>query len=183
MRLRQWQRGDSEVILPSEEDTLITKLYECYAPKLLAYIHRHIPSLDNAEDLLLEVFLVALEHERDLAVMPVDEQRAWLWTVAHNKVIDYARHHRRHQQVALEHIADMMSDELVPEQAVLQDEEYAHLRNYLKRLSASQQKVLHLRFACDLRCAEIAALLNKREGAIRTMLSRAIQSLRDIYER
>jgi len=53
--------------------------------------------LDNAEDLLLEVFLVALEHEKDLAAIPVDEQRAWLWTVARNKVIDSARHQRRHQ--------------------------------------------------------------------------------------
>jgi RNA polymerase sigma-70 factor, ECF subfamily len=53
----------------------------------------------------------------------------------------------------------------------------------LQRLSAVQQEVLQLRFIGGLRCTEIAVLLNKREGAIRSILSRALNGLRKYYER
>jgi RNA polymerase sigma factor (sigma-70 family) len=183
MRLRQRQGEErKEIPLPNKEGLLITELYEYYAPKLFAYVRRRIPALDDTEDMLLEVFLAALEHEQDLAVMSEDEQRAWLWTVARNKVIDYSRRVRRYPMVPLEQVAEVMEDERTPEQVVLQHEEYDDLHDYLKRLSTLQQEVLHLRFTGGLRCAEIATVLHKREGAIRTMLSRALEILRNIYE-
>lgn len=37
-----------------------------------------------------------------------------------------------------------------------------------------QQQVLRLRYGDGLRCAEIVVLLNKREDAVRKMLSRCI---------
>jgi len=44
------------------------------------------------------------------------------------------------------------------------------------------QEVVHLRFALNLRSAEIANVLQKSEGAVRVMLSRALKLLREIYE-
>jgi DNA-directed RNA polymerase specialized sigma24 family protein len=41
---------------------------------------------------------------------------------------------------------------------------------------------VHLRFAQGLRSTEIATILQKSEGAVRTMLSRALKVLRKIYE-
>jgi RNA polymerase sigma factor (sigma-70 family) len=77
---------------PGEDDSLCAQLYRRYAPGILAYLRRHLPTQEDAEDLLLEVFLAALEYEPRLASLSEDEHRAWLGTVARNKVID---HHRR----------------------------------------------------------------------------------------
>jgi hypothetical protein len=41
-----------------------TLLYEQQAPAILAYFYRQTASWDNAEDLLVEVFLAALEDKR-----------------------------------------------------------------------------------------------------------------------
>jgi DNA-directed RNA polymerase specialized sigma24 family protein len=41
--------------------------------------------------------------------------------------------------------------------------------------------VLQLRFGSGLRCTEIALVLNKSEGAVRMLLYRTIQTLRDVY--
>jgi DNA-directed RNA polymerase specialized sigma24 family protein len=44
-----------------------------------------------------------------------------------------------------------------------------------------QQRVLHLRFGEELRCAEIADKIGKREGSARSILSRTLTHLRDLY--
>lgn len=72
-------------------------------------------------------------------------------------------------------------DEYAPEHVTLRREEYAHLRATIKTLPELQQEILRLRFANDLRCAEIAAVLQKSEGAIRMLLSRAMKLLRAVY--
>lgn len=186
MQQRRWKQGVNEMSRFERDDSLSAQLYRCYAPKMLAYLSLHIPHipvLDDAEDMLLEVFLIAFEHQSDLENLLEDEQRAWLWTVARNKMIDYHRRTRHQSIVPLEHIVEMMdNDERGPEHVALRHEEHDRLRSYLKQLSPLQQEVLQLRFTGGLRCAEIARVLQKREGAIRTMLSRSMDMLRGIYE-
>lgn len=183
MRSPQRDRKDEKADIASGDDSTTAECYRRYALKLFAYLSLHIQSSSDAEDMLFEVFLVALEHERELETMPEDEQRAWLWTVARNRVIDYHRRLGRHRMIPLNHLAEMMSNEAAPDEVALQHEEYEHLHTHLKQLSVLQQEVLELRFTAGLHCAEIAAVLNKKEGAIRTMLSRALNTLRVIYGR
>lgn len=40
-----------------------TALYQCYAPAIFAYLLRQLGSREDAEDMLLEVFLAVLEKE------------------------------------------------------------------------------------------------------------------------
>ncbi|QBD79607.1 sigma-70 family RNA polymerase sigma factor [Ktedonosporobacter rubrisoli] len=166
----------------SDVDSLCARLYRLCAPGILAYLHQHAPTHEDAEDLLFDVFLVALEQEARLAGMREEEQRAWLMTVARNKMIDHSRWLRRRHFLPLEKAESVLdSSERMPEEALVRDEEYTHLRAYLRNLTSTQQEVLQLRFMAGLRCAEIASVLNKREGAIRTMLSRALNTVRGFY--
>ncbi len=176
------EQGSSTPIEARQAHT--AKLYQVYAPTLFEYIRRHTPDLNDAEDILAEVFTGALR--QDLTTLTPGEQRAWLWTVARNKVNDQYRQGRRRQHVSLEslgEIGEMLQDATTPEQLALQQEEVACLRSYLQRLSAEQQEVLQLRFIGGLRCTEIAVLLRKRDGTIRSILSRALNELRKYYER
>lgn len=36
------------------------ELYQCYAPEIFAYLRLHTPTREDAEDLLVDVFLAAL---------------------------------------------------------------------------------------------------------------------------
>jgi hypothetical protein len=95
-------------------------LYQLYAPALFEYIRRHAPDLTDAEDILAEVFTGALR--QDLTTLTPGEQRAWLWTVARNKVNDQYRQGQRRQQVSLEslgEIGEMLQDATTPEQFAL----------------------------------------------------------------
>jgi RNA polymerase sigma-70 factor (ECF subfamily) len=165
------------------DNTPIAFLYQREALTVFVYVLRRVPVREDAEDILLEVFLAALENET-IAELSEEKQRAWLLRVAHNKVIDHQRYAARRTAVPLDDLTETMYcvEDLEPDQVFLQQEEYAQLRANLTRLPALQQEILRLRFAVGLRYAEIARRLNKREEAIRQLLSRSLRFLRNIYK-
>jgi RNA polymerase sigma-70 factor (ECF subfamily) len=175
MRLSQEVAGDN---LP------VARLYETHAAALFAYLRRQTGSREDAEDALVEVFVAAVE-TRVLEHLNEKEQIAWLWRVARNKGVDAYRRSRQRQGLDLDLLADQIVDDekRAPEQMALQREEYARLHAYLEKLSPTQREAVRLRFANELRCSEIATVLGKREGAVRVLLSRALNFLRSIYEK
>jgi RNA polymerase sigma-70 factor (ECF subfamily) len=166
-----------------ELDTgIMTELFHRHAPSLFAYFRQHTDSREDAEDLLHEVFTAVLE-QPEFGLLSDAEQALWLWRVARNKTIDTYRRKTRHPSLALDYVVDELyaGDEQSPEYAALRREEYTRLLAALERLPAIQQEVLRLRFVNELPCTEVAKVLGKREGTIRSMLSRAIAHLRTIY--
>jgi RNA polymerase sigma-70 factor (ECF subfamily) len=164
-------------------DSAIGQLYQRYAPALYSYIRLRVPSQPEAEDILLDIFVAALEHA-DFARRPEDEQRAWLRAVMRNKIIDWYRRANRYQPVEIAAVADQLFDDEyeTPEQVAVRNEDQARLQRAMQGLSALQQQVIRLRFFGGLRCTEIAAVLGKREGTVRVLLSRALNLLRTTYE-
>jgi RNA polymerase sigma-70 factor, ECF subfamily len=157
-------------------------LYQRFAPVLFAYLYRHTSSREDAEDLLLEVFLAALEHS-GFARLSEKEQEGWLWSVARNKTVDHYRRAARRPGVQLDLVLEDLyeREEYAPEHVTLRREEYARLRANIAQLPELQQEVLRLRFANDLHCSEIATVLQKSEGSIRMLLSRTMKLLRAVY--
>jgi RNA polymerase sigma-70 factor, ECF subfamily len=98
-------------------------------------------------------------------------------------MIDHYRRVARRPGVQLDLVLDDLyeRDEYAPEHVTIRREEYAHLRAKIAQLPELQQEVLRLRFANDLHCGEIAAVLQKSEGAIRMVLSRTMKILRAVY--
>jgi RNA polymerase sigma-70 factor, ECF subfamily len=170
---------------PSEaslDPTSAAALYQQHAPVIFAYLRRHVGSWEDAEDLLLEVFLAALEHDQ-LRAVPEDSQLPWLQRVAQRKVADHHRRSARRPAIPIDQVeATLLEDEKqIPEQVALRNEEQTELGLALKRLPAQYQEVLRLRFVHGLRGTEIGALLGKQEGNVRVLLSRALKLLRVYY--
>ncbi|HLW02244.1 MAG TPA: sigma-70 family RNA polymerase sigma factor [Ktedonobacterales bacterium] len=164
------------------EDSQAAALYERTAGLIFAYLRVHTASLEDAEDLLLEIFLAALEWKPILS-LPPGEQTAWLRQVAHNKLVDYFRRAARHPTVTLEHVPPLLEGDtmLTPEQQTLRQEERRRLNAALGQLEPLQRQVLYLRFSVGLRCAQIGLVIGKREDAVRQLLSRTLSSLRALY--
>lgn len=166
-----------------KDKAYLTAVYQRYAPVLFAYLYRHADSLEDTEDLLLEVFQAALERP-GFERLGTKQQEAWLWCVARNKMADHHRRRVRRQGISLDLVPEEMyePDRETPETVLLRRENYQRLHASIRRLPAIQQEIVHLRFALGLRSAEIASILHKSEGAVRVMLSRALKLLRKIYE-
>lgn len=164
-------------VIPDDEAT--DKLYQQHAASIFMYVRQHTQRREDAEDILVDTFLAALEEPR-FKQFSEKEQVSWLWRVARNKTIDTYRRAQIRRSVPLEEITETIFDdeERTPERSVLRLEEEEGVHKLLERLTPSQQEVVHLRFGYGLRCAEIASIVGKREAAVRTMLSRAMNVLR-----
>jgi len=159
-------------------------LYRKNAPTMLSYVRMHIPSQEEAEDLVVEVFLAALQNATFVTLSEKAKQ-SWLWRVTRNKVIDAYRRAKNRQSVTLDHVADsLFEDEMFsPEYSALRQEGYLDLYAHLQSLPGLQREILRLRFGQGLSCAEIATMLGKQENAVRVTLSRSLNLLRKIYRR
>jgi RNA polymerase sigma factor (sigma-70 family) len=177
--------GTSEPSQEPPESLRDEDIYRRYAPQIFAYLLRNVPSQQDAEDLLLEVFQAVLEK---LPLMQDRPQLAlYLKAVARNKVADYYRRRGKHQIVPLEAVEELTyeREELDPEQILLIHERDKALHQAISTLPELQQTILRLRFGHALRCGEIAQKLSKSENAVRMMLSRSLKRLRNnhsLYE-
>ncbi|GCE10583.1 RNA polymerase sigma factor [Tengunoibacter tsumagoiensis] len=167
---------------PILERAHLAHLYQQCAPKILEYIYRQVSSFADAEDILTDVFMASLESTL-FASLTEPEQQAWLWRVARNKVIDTYRKSQRAPLSIFRENQEQFIDEIMPdpEQISIQQEEENMLAQLIKRLPPLQQRVLYLRFGENLRCAQIASQIGKRESSIRSLLSRALGLLRQHY--
>lgn len=166
-----------------EDDSVTDMLYQRYAATIFTYVHQHTSSREDAEDILVETFLAALEAPTFIQLSE-KEQVSWLWRVARNKVVDSYRKSTRRYNIPLEQISETVyeDEEQGPEQTLLRQEADSQTLALLKRLPPRHQEVMLLRFGHGLRSAEIASIIGKRESAVRTTISRAMNLLRKIYE-
>src|SRR5579884_151574 len=88
---------DDQLLHQASYGELYAEVYRRYAPALLAYVYRHLSSREDAEDIVLEVFLSVLQ-DRRFPSFDQQKQEAWLWTITRNKMVDHLRRSTRRPQ-------------------------------------------------------------------------------------
>lgn len=173
------QRGQADLL--SERSEKNSALYTDFAPPILAYLARMVSDRRDAEDLLVDVFMAAFEHEA-LLTLSATRQLAWLRRVARNKAIDHYRHAARLTLAPLDQASDAEDADLAPQRRVERQQAYERLGRAIHELPPIQQELLRLRYGQDLRMTQIAERLGQPAGAARKLLTRALRRLRLLYE-
>jgi RNA polymerase sigma-70 factor (ECF subfamily) len=107
--------------------------------------------------------------------------KAWLYRIAHARVVDYYRRQEVRRTTSLDDglMADGESD---PGELIAYRDDAHRIWSVLPHLTDEQQQVVSLRFIAGLSTAEVADVLDKTEGAIRALQHRALASLRRLLE-
>jgi len=165
----------------ARDQAAFADLYDLYLDRVYRYMYYRTANRSDAEDLTEQVFLQAWA--------AIDRFRwqgkpflAWLYSVAHNLVVDWRR------RVVPSHSLDDGDNPIDVEstsdtQAVSRWIDADLLANAIKRLTPEQQQVITLKFLDGFDTAHIAQIMDKREGTIRALQLRALQSLRRELER
>jgi RNA polymerase sigma factor (sigma-70 family) len=156
-------------------------LYDRFAYPIFRYICRYIPNKQDAEDMLVEVFLVAFNNG-ELVRLPVKRQAAWLMRVTKNKLIDRHRHLALLTMVPIEQAQAFEDDSPTPEQYAEKQESYERLYRAIEQLAPGQRELMRLRYTSNMSNGEVAGILGKSEAAVRQMYSRTLRQLRGIYQ-
>src|SRR6185295_13227017 len=105
---------------------------------------------------------------------------AWLYTIARNQVIDHYRTSK--ETVELDNALHLADDRLMPDEEVQASFDAEVIREALDMLTEDQQQVILLKFMGGLTTEEIAGQLDKREGAVRALQMRGLQTLAKCLE-
>lgn len=150
------------------------QLYDAYVDRIYRYIYFRVSDDALTEDLTSQVFLKAWEY-LDRYQAGTSPYLAWLYTIARNLVIDHYRTKR--ETVNLDDIVHITGNEPSPDDEVQNRFEIQEMRDALQFLTDEQQQVLILRFISGLSTENVAEIMEKREGAIRALQMRALQTL------
>ncbi|GEM_PF-97242 len=154
------------------------ELYERYVEKIYSYVYYRTGNHHDAEDLTARVFFRAMAHIETYTERGVPFQ-AWLYRIAHNLIANWHRDRGRRKIIALdEFIATSLKSE-APERQAEETEERDALLAAIRRLPEERQQLLMLKFVDHLSNAEIGALMNRTEGAIKSLYHRTLIALRD----
>ena len=154
------------------------ELYERYAEKIYSYVYFRTGNHHDAEDLTARVFFRAMAHIESYTERGVPFQ-AWLYRIAHNLVANWHRDQGRRRVIPLdEFIASSMKSD-APDRQAEESEEREALMRAIRRLPEERQQLLTLKFVDGLSNVEIGEIMDRTEGAIKSLYHRTLIALRD----
>jgi RNA polymerase sigma-70 factor (ECF subfamily) len=166
------QQGDRDAL---------EELYLIHFDRIYSYLHVSVGNRHDAEDLTTQTFLKMLEKIGSFKWQSAPFS-AWLFRIAHNLAMDHFRSRRRWQPE--EEVPEPPGDEEPSAELVaMQTIGRESMLKLIERLSPEQQQVLTLKFVFNLPNAEVAAILDKTEGAIKSLQHRALVSLQKQIQR
>ncbi|MCU0499359.1 MAG: sigma-70 family RNA polymerase sigma factor [Anaerolineae bacterium] len=171
--------SDSELVeLAKEDKDAFGELYDRYVGKIYNYLFYRTGNQHDAEDLTSRVFFRAMSHIETYTERGVPFQ-AWLYRIAHNLMANWHRDRGRRKVVPLdEFIASGLRSES-PDKHREDQEERESLLRAIRRLPEERQQLLLLKFVDNLSNAEIGLIMDRTEGAIKSLYHRTLIALRD----
>jgi RNA polymerase sigma-70 factor (ECF subfamily) len=104
----------------------------------------------------------------------------WLYRIAHNTVVDFYRTGRKEKELPLED--RLVTNHGDPVRSLSENLTQENLRQAVHQLTPDQENVILLKFVEDLSNAEVAEILGKTEGAVKSLQHRALGALRRILK-
>lgn len=155
--------------------------YEDHKDKIFNYLmHRLNANRSLCDDLFMEIFLRAYEkfHYFD---PKKGSFNSWIFRIAHNHLVNYWR---REKQVSS--LEDIQESKLPATKAGVEEGVKNHfnekiIKSILPHLSQIHQEMITLRYFSDLSYKEMAQVTGKKEGTIRSNISRALAQFKTIY--
>lgn len=157
--------------------------YKTYSPKILRYLAKRLPSKQDAEEIMQDVFLEAIDSL--LLFRGETTVLNWLYKIAHNKTVDFYRK-RKIKSILLSQIPYL---EIVASE--INQPEFQFEKNRIKErierafhlIPSHYQKILRLHYENSLRIKELAVIFNLSLKATESLLFRARKSFIAAYAR
>ncbi|WP_342481765.1 sigma-70 family RNA polymerase sigma factor [Paenibacillus sp. FSL L8-0340] len=145
----------------------ITEMVRKHSDMVLRLALAYVRNMADAQDICQDVFIRLFQHHPEFADQ--DHERAWMIRVTINRCKDMLRSPWKRYISALER----------PELPIPEAEEREVVSAVLK-LPVKYRIVIHLYYFENYSTAEIAAMLQYKEGTVRTQLKRARERLKAV---
>ncbi len=173
-RPRNAESTDGQLVEQTLADpAAFLEIFQRYRDPIFRYCHRSLGNRESAEDATQTTFMRAFAGLR--SCKDRDRFHAWLFTIAHNVIVDTHRSSR--PSSSLDWVEEIADNAASPEDLAIAATELLHITTLLGRLPDLQREVVELRLQ-GLTDKEIASILGKSHQAIRAAQYRALLQLR-----
>jgi len=167
-------------LLPKKQIPSFEDFYYEHYNRVLNYVRNKITNLEDAEDLVSEVFIYCFQHYADY-----DPEKSaittWLYLIVNSRLKNYYRDHVTH--VDFESVSNTLLDERLDlDQGVYLEQLHAFIMKTIKTLPERQQTIILMRYFENLSSEEIAEKLGITPVNVRVLLSRALSKLNSANE-
>ncbi len=183
--MEQRTRADAALIDKAKSDSLaFGELYEAYYSQILNYIYRCTLNRAIAEELTSNTFFKALRSMK--TYVPRTPFHCWLYRIATNEIRMHWRKEKIRRLCWLGRRPEPLRDSVYfaePEVEAREEQQaqmrrFARLHELLCELPLRYQGPLRLRFVEQLSLEEIAHVLGKRLGTVKSLIHRGVALLR-----
>lgn len=149
------------------------EMYNQYADDIYKYIFVHVRDVELAEDITADTFTSAW---KNIATFDNRQPRAWLYTIARNRMND---HWRKKQTIPLDEDIEIVSEADLFEDIVDKKIQLKRVISALNTLPEDMKSIVTLRFMQGMSAKETAKILRMSEGNVRVMQYRALKKLKE----
>lgn len=174
------------------DDDAFTELVETYQNRLVGIFYHMLQDQEGAEDLAQEVFLRVYRARESYE--PRAKFSTWLFRIANNLASNLRRSRGRRREVPLNlrdsgPLGTRPEEKLIAEKSALMpvrqigtSEDRALVQEALETLNDRQRMALLLKFFEGMSYADIAVAMEMTPAAVKSLLSRARESLKQKLE-
>jgi RNA polymerase sigma-70 factor (ECF subfamily) len=174
--IKQQDKDETDLVRHAITDVdAFAELYRRHLTRVYRYHMAHAGNVKDAEDLTSQTFMAVLEGIRSFRGS--GSFAAWVMGIASKKRLMFFR--SRKPNVPLEAALHYPSLDLPTDKAAHQRLELESLSHALGQISSERAEAITLTFFGGLSNAEAGRVLNKSEAAVKMLISRGLQDLRE----
>lgn len=163
-------------------------IFDRYYDNIFGYILRRVGNTQITQDIVSETFFKALNklwqfRWRNISIS------SWLYRIATNEMNQHFRKQKNNpyslnalleeKEFEIEDKVNILEEAIEQERELIKAENWKKVRKQIEEMPEKYQEVLTLRYFENKKINEIADILNKKEGTIKSLLSRAISRLKN----
>lgn len=166
---RRFLEGDEKAF-----DGIFSSLF----PSLVRFVFGFVHDMQAAEDIAIDSFsdLIVHRYRYNFKVT----LKTYLFMIGRSRALDYIKHHKKLNFVALSEAEQLFYGENTPEEVTFGGERVLLIKNALSKLSLDMQTVILLIYYENLSYDEAAKVMKKNRKQIDNLLYRAKNELRNL---
>ena len=174
-------KSDKELVkqLVNNDEFAFAELYIRYKSKLLSFYFTYLKSTDEAEDLVQELFLYIWESRGYLNSEL--SFSSYLYTIAHNRVLNYLRNINIKQKVENVLAQQMLQHEDVIESDLIFKEYLSMLNQVITKLPPQRQRIFNMSREQNLSHKEIAQILGISINTVQEHISESLRFIKGYF--
>jgi len=173
-----------------KEPEVFGKLYDKYYPQIFGYILKRVADLEIAQDITSETFFKALKNLWKFRWKNISFS-AWLYRIANNEIANYFRKNKKYS-ISLDKLKEKgfepislhnpETEFLKAQEELKKHQDFLKIQEKISQLPIKYQEVIILRFFEKKKVKEIAEILGKKEGTIKSLLHRGLEKLKELVK-